>query len=134
MILGEVLMPLLCVVSWDILLKVRIFTQYCAQLKNFQDLIYTPTDAVAFSSAHFGRGVGPIYLDDVDCTGSESNLADCPHSPSVSCNPGHTEDAGVRCQGSFTQCYNLYVSTIDCRSQQLTAQSDTSLRGICNCS
>ena len=56
-------------------------------------------DVVAFSSAHFGAGAGSIYLDDVDCTGIEGNLIDCPHSSFVSCYSGHSEDAGVRCQG-----------------------------------
>ena len=57
------------------------------------------TDAVAFGSAHFGAGAGTIYLDNVGCTGSENNLTDCPRSSSVYCAGGHSEDAGVRCQG-----------------------------------
>ena len=57
------------------------------------------TDAVAFSSAHFGAGTGTIYLDNVGCTGSETNLTDCSRSSTVSCTYGHMEDAGVRCQG-----------------------------------
>ena len=52
---------------------------------------------MAFSNAHFGTGVGAIYLNDVGCGGSESNLINCSHSSFVSC--GHYEDAGVRCQG-----------------------------------
>ena len=55
--------------------------------------------AVAFSNAHFGAGVGPIQLDNVDCTGSESSLIDCSHSSTVTCTNGHSENAGVRCQG-----------------------------------
>ena len=58
-----------------------------------------PTDAVAFGSAHFGAGTGTIFLDNVGCTGSENNLNDCSRSFSVSCFGGHSEDAGVRCQG-----------------------------------
>ena len=58
-----------------------------------------PTDAVAFSSAHFGAGTGTIYLDNVGCTGRETNLTDCPRSSTVHCTYGHSEDAGVRCQG-----------------------------------
>ena len=58
-----------------------------------------PTDAVSFSSARFGAGVGPIYLDNVDCNGSESNLTNCSYSSIFSCYNGHSEDAGVRCQG-----------------------------------
>ena len=67
------------------------------------------TDAVAFSNAHFGTGVGPIYLDNVDCNGSESNLADCAKSFTVNCFSGHNEDAGVRCQGRcISQCEKLW--------------------------
>ena len=64
------------------------------------------TGSVAFRSAHFGPGTGPIYLDNVRCRGSESNLTNCPHSPSVSCNYGHSKDAGVRCQGCFDRRIN----------------------------
>ena len=60
------------------------------------------TGAIAFSSAHFGAGIGPIHLDNVQCSGFESNLTDCPHSFFVSCSSGHGEDAGVRCQSRST--------------------------------
>ena len=62
------------------------------------------TDAVAFSRAHFGAGTGTIYLDNVGCTGSENNLIDCTRSTTVSCLGGHSEDAGVRCQGLEKWC------------------------------
>ena len=62
-----------------------------------------PTDAVAFTNAHFGAGVGPIYLDNVACSGSESNLTECSRSFIVSCY-SHSEDAGVRCQGELYFC------------------------------
>ena len=61
--------------------------------------ITIPTDAVAFTNAHFGAGTGTIYLDNVGCTGSENNLIDCSRSSFVSCLGAHSEDAGVRCQG-----------------------------------
>ena len=56
-------------------------------------------DAVAFGSAHFGAGVGAIFLDNVGCSDSEGNLLDCSRSWAVNCYRGHREDAGVRCQG-----------------------------------
>ena len=55
-------------------------------------------DAVAFSSARFGPGIGTIYLDSVSCSGSENRLIDCTRGTFVSCSSGHNEDAGVRCQ------------------------------------
>lgn len=46
----------------------------------------------------FGLGTGPIYLDDVDCNGSEQQLISCPHrDPVGEHNCGHREDAGVQC-------------------------------------
>ena len=56
---------------------------------------------MAFSGAHFGAGVGPIHLDNVVCSGNESNLTDCQSNIFVSCYSGHSEDAGLRCQGRF---------------------------------
>ena len=61
---------------------------------------FLSTDAVAFSNAHFGAGIGTIYLHIVSCTGRETNLTDCPQAHSdVYCLRGHSDDAGVRCQG-----------------------------------
>ena len=50
-----------------------------------------------YSSAYFGAGTGPIWLDDLGCTGSELTLLQCSNRGLGSHNCGHYEDVGVRC-------------------------------------
>ena len=52
----------------------------------------------AHQSAHFGQGSGQILLDDLQCTGSEESLLQCPHGGINSHNCGHSEDASVTCK------------------------------------
>ena len=42
-------------------------------------------------------GSGRIWLDNVECTGSETRLVDCRANPLGTHNCGHSEDAGVMC-------------------------------------
>ena len=52
-----------------------------------------------FARATFGRGSGDIWLDNVQCIGSELSLDRCPNNGWGNHNCRHTEDAGVRCEG-----------------------------------
>ncbi|XP_077408214.1 scavenger receptor cysteine-rich type 1 protein M130-like isoform X2 [Vanacampus margaritifer] len=53
------------------------------------------------SSAHFGRGSGPIWLDNVVCEGQELAITHCSHPGFGENNCGHAEDAGVICLGAL---------------------------------
>ena len=64
-----------------------------------RQLGYSDNNSVAFTSSHFGNGIGSIFLDDVGCSGSESQLINC-YYDSVTSDCSHSEDAGVRCQGN----------------------------------
>ncbi|XP_071378851.1 T-cell differentiation antigen CD6-like isoform X3 [Centroberyx affinis] len=52
--------------------------------------------SVSGQGGSFPRGSGPIHLDELNCTGSEGNLWDCPATQQEH-DCGHKEDAGVVC-------------------------------------
>lgn len=53
--------------------------------------------ARAWGQAHFGKGSGRVWLDEVRCTGNELTLEQCPKSAWGEHNCLHSEDAGVSC-------------------------------------
>ncbi len=57
----------------------------------------------------FTNGVGQIWLDNVQCRGTETRLIDCPRNALGSHNCVHGEDAGVNCPGNNTN-YSNYLS------------------------
>ena len=52
--------------------------------------------ALPVPNAFFGRGTGPILLDNVGCSGTEQSLVNCTFSRFTQFD-NHFEDAGVRC-------------------------------------
>ena len=64
----------------------------------------------ALSGATFGQGTGRIWLDNVQCTGSERILMNCTASNNGVNNCTHTQDAGVRCpSGILMNCLCVIV-------------------------
>ncbi|XP_070084869.1 T-cell differentiation antigen CD6 isoform X9 [Equus caballus] len=75
----------------------------------------------ALPGLHFAPGQGPIHRDQVNCSGAESYLQDCPGQPGHGyC--GHKEDAGVVCSGSRS-LLNLSSSEAPTSVQPLTVES-----------
>ena len=55
-----------------------------------------------YRNAYFGQGTGPIWLDNVVCTGSELTLASCGHLGfNITRSCSHSEDIGIYCYGSI---------------------------------
>ena len=64
------------------------------------------------TSFSFRGGSGPIHLDNVQCSGSESRLLNCPYdSHTLDCS--HAEDAGVLCRPSEGLDY-IMITDYDC--------------------
>ena len=55
----------------------------------------------------FGSGTGDFQLDDLECTGTEATLLDCPHDGIGIHNCFSFEPAGVRCTGK-SELYSKY--------------------------
>ncbi|KAK7497125.1 hypothetical protein BaRGS_00011655 [Batillaria attramentaria] len=59
-------------------------------------MLVSPSQVVR-PSAHYGQGTGPIWLDDLNCTGNERDVFQCSHRGVGSHNCDHSEDVGLNC-------------------------------------
>ena len=74
---------------------------------HFSTCFACDTGGTPYYNAYFGAGTGPIYLDDIACTSSASQLLECSSSPVLAHNCDHNADAGVGCEGSFLLCKSI---------------------------
>lgn len=59
----------------------------------------------SYPQAKYGKGAGPIWLDDLNCLGSESSIDECDHRGWGVSNCRHNEDLSIRCipiNGNYT--------------------------------
>ncbi|XP_072182335.1 galectin-3-binding protein A-like [Diadema setosum] len=94
-----------------------------------RDLGYSSASA-HYRSAHFGEGTGPIWLDPVNCAGTEQSLLQCRRAYWGCEDCGHHEDAGVRCEGDRT----ANVSTYSVRSELTLHPTVADHGGVLQCS
>ena len=78
-----------------------------------------------FRRAFFGRGTGPIHLDDVRCRGDETSLFGCRTRAVGTNNCRHNEDVGVRCLVTASANVEDEGGTTPPRTQGLTARLDS---------
>ena len=67
-------------------------SDYVARVRNL---------GVSFGDARFGEGTLPILLDEVNCVGNETTLADCEHAAWGDHDCQHDEDVSVMCVDSL---------------------------------
>ena len=79
-------------------LEIFIFQVVCSQLVSCGPAI------AALSRGQFGEGTGSVFMDNVNCTGQETSLEECPYNGWGVHNCGYGESAGVICEGNCTMC------------------------------
>ena len=78
--------------------------------------------AVSVRSSAFGNGTGPIFFDELHCSGLESNILECESFQPLGLHRcDHGDDAGVMCSGRKPQlCIYSALSIIVCYFSQLS--------------
>ena len=78
--------------------------------------MYFFSDGEAVCCGHYGEGTGRIWLDEVECNNSNSNILMCDHKGLGVDDCGHYEDAGVICHNgeykSHLTCLVNLVSSL----------------------
>lgn len=59
--------------------------------------IYFRNTSEAYKGSFYGEGVGPLWLDDVQCLGSETRIDECRHKAWGSNKCNHGMDVLINC-------------------------------------
>ena len=59
------------------------------------------TAIAARNRAYYGQGSGQIWLDELNCSGTESTIENCSHNGWGNEDCSHREDAGVECSNGI---------------------------------
>ena len=65
--------------------------------------------AVARQKEFYGQGSGTIWLDNLECVGTERTVGNCSHNGWGNHDCSHSEDAGVRCATGKFDYYILLL-------------------------
>lgn len=65
-----------------------------------------------YGMTHIMEASGPIWLDDVSCSGNESTIWDCEHAGWGKHNCVHREDVTVTCSGKIHFVYSILTKGI----------------------
>uniref|UniRef100_A0AAZ3Q886 SRCR domain-containing protein n=1 Tax=Oncorhynchus tshawytscha TaxID=74940 RepID=A0AAZ3Q886_ONCTS len=68
---------------------------------------------IAPERTYFGQGSGPIWQDDVGCSGSVCSITQCPHTGGGTHDCNHSNDAGVICSDQQIQCLQKVFIPLD---------------------
>ncbi|XP_072042492.1 uncharacterized protein [Amphiura filiformis] len=95
-----------------------------------RQLGFLPDHAQAVSDAQFGEGTGPIWLDGVSCSRSESLFDYCSNNGWERSTCEHSEDAGVICNSVLITQDAAGVEDGRILDNQLTASSEFCSGGV----
>ena len=96
--------------------------------------------ARAYSGSQYGPGRGPVYLDNVGCTGSEKSLLGCRQNVIGDVSPNcrsHFEDASVICTSKWFRYSNrtcIFTYELNYYSISYNFTSRVSTMSIVHCS
>ena len=85
---------------WPFLEHMSLANVHVAWQYNYCPLSVSPT---AILLAHFSPGVVPVFLEGVQCSGTESNLTECILENTVGGDGVCPRHAGVKCERKYQQ-------------------------------